>query len=282
MARPGAGHDRPSTLVAYEIHVRRHIAPLLGGIIVDELRSSDVDRLVKRLAKDGASPAYIERILTTLSMALEQAVREGTLARNVARLVRRPKVDRTSHIRALTEDEMNEILELVAGDRLEALYALLLGSGMRIGEAVALDWGDVDLDRGTVRIRAGKTSRARRTAGLAPFAVTALRAHRARSTIVGVAEPIFRGHRGGDRLRNDVAYAHWAQLRADAGLPPMRLHDLRHGHASLLLAHGTPMRLIADQLGHSNPALTARVYAHVVEEQLLEAVRGLGERRRSG
>jgi integrase len=268
-----------STLVTYEIHVRKHIAPLLGGIIVTELRASDVDRLVKRLARDGASPAYVERILTTLSMALEQAVREGTLTRNVARLVRRPKVDRTSHIRALTEPEMDEILELVSGDPLEALYALLLGSGMRVGEAVALDWADIDLDRGTVRVRSGKTSRARRTAGLAPFAVTALRSHRARSTIVGPGAPIFRGVQG-ERLRSDVAYHRWAKLRRD--LPAMRLHDLRHGHASLLLAKGTPMRLIADQLGHSNPALTARVYAHVVEEQLLDAVRGLGERRRSG
>jgi integrase len=272
-----AGSVSPATLRSYEGHVRMHIAPLLGGIAVEDLRPVDVDRLVRDRGRDGLSPATVERIVTTLSMALEQLVREGVLARNVAKLARRPKVDRASHIRALTPAEAQNILELVAGDPLEALYALLLGSGLRLGEAIALDWRDVDLERGVVAVRAGKTARARRLVKIAPFAASALRAHRARSAIVGAGEPVFRGIRRGERLRADAAYAHWMRLRADAGLPAMRIHDLRHGHASLLLARGTPMRLIADQLGHANPALTARVYAHVLDSQLEAAVEGLGE-----
>jgi len=149
--------------------------------------------------------------------------------------------------------------------------------GLRLGEAVALNWRDVDLDRGTVAVKSGKTARARRLVKLAPFAIAALRNHRARSTIVGAGEPVFRGIRTGRRIRTDAAYAHWQRLRADAGLPPMRIHDLRHAHASLLLAGGTPMQLIADQLGHANPALTARVYAHVLDSHREAAVDRMGE-----
>ncbi len=274
------GAVSPATKRSYEGHVRLHIAPLLGGFPVDRLRAADVDRLVIDCRRAGLSPATVQRILTTLSMALEQAVREGSLPRNVARLAHRPRVDRVSAVRPLSEADRDQILELVAGDPFEALYSLLLGSGIRLGEALALNWRDVDLDRGLARIRDGKTARARRLAAIAPFAVSALRAHRASSSVVGAGEPLFRGLRSGARLRSDAAYGHWQRLRR--GLPPMRLHDLRHGHATLLLAQGTPMRLIADQLGHADPGLTSRVYAHVIDEQRVAAVRGLGERRRSG
>lgn len=266
-----------ATLTSYTGHVRMHIGPLVGGIPVDDLRPVDVDRLVLDRKKAGLSPATIVRILTTLSMALEQGVREGVLSRNVAKLVRRPRVDRSSHVQAMAPAEAGRILEHIAGDVHEALYVLLLGSGLRVGEAVALDWRDVDLERGVVTVRSGKTARARRVAKLVPWAVRALREHRARSPIVGAGEPVFRGVRKGERLRTDVAYAHWRQLLGDVGLPPMRQHDLRHGHVSLLLYVGADMRLIADQVGHADPSLTARTYAHVVAAQLEAKVVELGD-----
>jgi len=266
-----------ATLVSYRGHVERHISPLLGGIPVLDLRASDVDRLVRAKLAEGLSPATVERIMTTLAMAVEQAVREGALPRNVVRLARRPKVDRTSHVKAMSPDEATTLLELVAGHEHEALYVLLLGSGIRLGEATGLDWRDIDLERGSVAVRAGKTPNARRLVKIAPFAVDALRRHLAASTLIGPMEPVFRGSRKGQRLRPDTAYAAWRKLLAEAGHLPLRLHDLRHAHATLLLARGTPMRLIAEQLGHANPALTARVYAHVLDAQLEEAVTGLGD-----
>jgi len=77
--------------------------------------------------------------------------------------------------------------------------------------------------------------------------------------------------------RLQAVRSHWQRLRAVAGLSPMRIHDLRHAHASLLLAGGTPMQLIADQLGHANPGLTAKVYAHVLDSQREAAVDRMGE-----
>ena len=83
--------------------------------------------------------------------------------------------------------------------------------------------------------------------------------------------PVFVGRRSGERLTGYVASQHWPRLLAERNLRPMRAHDLRHGWASLALAAGVPMRVIADQLGHASPALTANVYAHLGNDALSDA-----------
>lgn len=177
----------------------------------------------------------------------------------------------------MTPERAREILAAVAGDRNAALYELLLGSGMRVGEALALDWRDVDLERGTVFIRKGKTARAVRTIPVPPTVTASLRAHRTRSATIDPTAPVFVGERKGQRLRVDVALHRFLELLRAAKVPPMRIHDLRHGHATLLLAAGVPMQAIADQLGHANPALTAAIYAHVQPGALRKAVNALDD-----
>jgi integrase len=276
-----AGSVSPRTLTSYRTHVARHISPLLGGIPTVDLRAVDVDRLIRDRARAGLSPATIERILTTLSMALGHAVREGTLVRNVVQAAHRPKVQRYP-ITALTPERARQILEVIRNDRDAVVYELLLGSGMRAGEAVGLDWRDVDLERGTVFIRAGKTPRAVRTIPIPPSVVASLRAHRNTAGTIDPRAPVFTGSRKGQRLRVDVLTHRFPTLLEEAGLPRMRLHDLRHGHATLLLAAGVAMRTISDQLGHANPAMTANVYAHVQPEALRGAVTALDDLLRSG
>lgn len=267
---------RPATYRSYRGHVEHHISPLLGGIPLDDLRTVDVDRLVRDRTRAGLSGATVRRILTTLGMAIKTAVDDGTIDRNVVAQVKRPKAPR-HEITALTPERAKRILEAIAGDPNAALYELLLGSGMRAGEAIALDWRDVDLDNGTVFIRTGKTPRAVRTIPIPPSVVASLRAHRARASTIDPRAPVFVGERKGQRLRTDVALHRFQQLLRAAKIPSMRIHDLRHGHATLLLAAGVPMQVIADQLGHSNPATTAMVYAHVQPGALRKAVNSLDE-----
>lgn len=265
---------RASTLRSYRGHVDLHIDPLLGGIFLDRLRPSDVARLIRDRLDDGKSPATVVRILTTLTMALEAAVRDGRLSRNVARLVRRPKIEREP-IPATTAVAAKAIIAAVEADPNGSLYVLLLGSGMRLGEAVALDWSDVDLAAATVRIRTGKTARARRIVPIPAFAAAALRKHQAATR--RLAGPVFTGERFGQRLRTDVAYHRFGDLLKAAKLPPMRVHDLRHAAATLMLAGGMDMRYLADQLGHADQSLTARVYAHVIPELQRAGVSRLDE-----
>ncbi len=275
---------RPSTYRSYEGHVRLHIGPLLGGIGLVRLRPSDVRRLKTGLLEDGKSPATVGRILTTLRIALRQAVRDRALPDNPADAVQLPRVDREP-VRPLTEADAAAIIAACRGSSVEHLVVLLLGSGMRLGEALGLDWRDVDLEDGFVIVRRTKTHV--RAVPISDDAVEALRAQKAATPRYGPDEPVFiqqkrsrlTGHR--ERLRADSALTIFQKRLEDAGLPKMRLHDLRHGVASLLVARGVHMRVIAEQLGHANPALTARTYAHVVPASQREAVSLLNRSKRA-
>ena len=290
-----------STHVSYSGHVDNHISPLLGHLSVGSLRPTDVHRLIRRSLDDGASASTVGRIVTTLRMALQAAVRDGELTTNVAQ-VKLPRVTREP-IEAMTAQRAQQILEAVKGDHLEALYVLLLGTGMRLGEACGLDWRDVDLGlsgsrvssvsrapgsrettgaepvRGAAQvfIRHGKTRSATRTIPLAPFVVRALAAHKAATPRYGASEPVFLGERTSERLRGSTVSHAFPRLMVAAGLPRLTVHALRHGTATLLLAKGLPMRDIADILGHANPSLTARVYAHTIQESRDRAARLLEE-----
>jgi integrase len=256
----------------------QHVSPLLGGIRVGELRPSDVGRLSRDRIGAGLSPSTVRAIVGVLRAALGQAVRDGELPSNVAR-IRLPRVER-ERVEAMTPETADAILDLARfrvdedgrehGALLEPLVTLLLGCGLRIGEACALDWRDLALPRPgqpaagreSVTVRLGKTAASRRTVPLPAFVTAALVAHRARSARVGQTEPVFIGERGG-RLRRETASHAFHRLQERAGLEPIRLHDLRHGTATLLVARGVPMRVVAEVLGHADPSVTANVYAHV-------------------
>lgn len=272
---------RPSTFTSYSGHVRMHIKPVIGTIGVATLEPRHVRRLIADREAAGLKPNTVRRIVTTLQMALGQAVRDGSLRYNVANGLRLPRAT-PYPIEAMTFDDADRIVDAVRDDRLAALYTLLLYSGMRLGEAVALDWGDVDLEAGTIHVRSGKTRAARRTVPLAAIALDAMRVHRKAAKRIGPKEPVFIGERKGDRLRGDVVTHDFPRLLESKGLPRMRVHDLRHGTATLLLALKVPARDIADLLGHASPSITMNVYMHVTEAMKREAVGSLDRRSRQG
>lgn len=258
-----AGHGlsvAPRTRTSYQGHIDLHISPLLGGIRVNELRPSDVRRLVADRLKAGKSPATVRRIVATLSIALGQAVDERRLSSNPVSGVRLPRVVR-DHVRPLTPEHARKLLEAMKDDLFEPFYKLLLGSGMRPGEAVGLDQGDVFLDAGYVLVRRSKTES--RAVPLSALADAAIRMQLARVKRIGEGEPLFLGPRSGARLRVDNANAHWRKMLERAGIPPSRQYELRHGAATLMLAGGQPLPVIGAQLGHKRTATTA-IYAHVV------------------
>ncbi len=265
----------PATIRAYRTHITKHIDPILGGIELGDLRIVDVQRLIGELERSGLSAATIGNVVLTLSAALQVAVRDSLVSRNVARLAHRPQVIREP-VRAMPEAEAAAILDAASTTPYAALVALLMGAGLRIGEALALDWRDVDFDAGTVNIRKAKTPRGRRLASVAPFALEALRVQRTAARRVGPNEPVFMGERSRRRLTAGTATHAIPWLTVRAGLPRRHAHELRHAHATLLRASGTDMRVIADQLGHANPAITARIYAHVLPGEQKRATDRLG------
>lgn len=275
---------RASTATSYAGHYATHIGPLLGGIPIEQLDASDVRRLAANVRakrkgkKDDAptlSPGTVHLVVRTLSVALNAAVSEGRIPRNVTIGVRLPRIEREP-VRPMTPADADAIRAAVMKTWVERPVRVLLGSGMRLGEVLGLDQGDLLLDAGFVRVRRTKTQV--RAVPVTADAVAALRETLAEAPRVGPDEPVFfspRKNRQGVRDRmagSSVSHA----LPEIAGLNP---HALRHGAATLMLAGGAPMRVISEQLGHRNPALTARVYAHVVPEAQRSAV---GSLERSG
>jgi integrase len=214
----------------------------------------------------------------------------GLVPRNVARLVRPPRVPH-AEMRTLTNEQARTLIDAAGGERLGALYVVALASGARLGELLALRWQDVDTARSTIRITRTltrtdqgveigetKTASSRRSVPLGRAAMAALQAHRIRQAeerlrTLGKAathDLVF-----GDEVGRPIDGTHVAHtfhgVLVRIGLPRIRFHDLRHTAATLLLEAGMHPRVVAERLGHSTPALVMNTYGHVTERMQTEA-----------
>ena len=285
---------RPRTWQGYSLIVRVHLAPAIGAIPLVRLGPADVQRMVNDAVTGGRKPQTVRNVHAVLRRALNQAVRWGVLPRNVATMVDLPR-SRRYEAPVLTSEGARAVLAAVEGDRIGPVVVVTLATGMRQGEALGLRWSDVDLEAGQLTIRqtlqrAGtrplysepKTSRSRRTIVLPAAAVAALRAQRSRQ----LQERLMAGSRwqdsglvftsgiGTPMMPGDLT-KRLQRLLADAGLPRLRYHDLRHGTASLLTAQGIHPRTIMEILGHSTIAVTMNTYAHFAPALQREAASSL-------
>jgi integrase len=298
----------PTTYERYEQLVRLHITPHIGGIKLSRLGPIHVQHLMGQLERAGESLWTRKMAGTLLHNALRQAVRLKLVAHNPAADVPRAKPGERE-MSILTEEQAKAFLAAAKGKRLHALFVLALGSGMRQGELLGLQWSDVDFERGTVAVRRSlaqvkgkfilkepKSKQSRRTIKLPPFALDALRDHRAAMLKEGNigAAAIFCTRTGqfigkSNLIRQvfrpllQAASTSAAEAAANDGtdpqvLPVIRFHDLRHTHASLLLAHGESIKAVSRRLGHSTVELTLRVYCHLLpgfDEVLADRVQKL-------
>lgn len=272
------------TVYAYRSIVRNRIAPHLGAVPLAKLAPLDVQGCYRRLGEAGYAPKTIRLTHTVLRQALAQAVRWRLVPTNAADAADLP-VPRRKEVEAWSAEQARALLATTADDERHPLWRLLLDSGMRIGEALALTWDDVDLAAGTVAIRrtltrtkaggwvvgeAAKTRAGRRPIAVAPATVAGLRAHRARQAerrlLLG---PAWEGEGfvfdRGDGGRSSPATVQQAFDRAvrGAGVPRLTPHGCRHTSATLLILAGVPLKVVSDRLGHASVAITADVYGHV-------------------
>jgi integrase len=291
-----ASDRKQATIDLYATIARSHLVPKLGSLPLDRLRPSDVEALVLAKRRAGLSASSVRTIYAVLRAALDVAVRDGLIQRNPAALVKRPAVERKD-AGYLSAQQAEALLEAVRGDRLEALYRVMLATGLRRGEALALHWRDVDLDAAVVRVRwtlsrtsAGlelgepKTEKSRRTVPLPVPAVETLRAHRKRQAAEQLAAGSLWQASGlvftseiGTPLEPRNVLRRFEALAERAGLRGVHLHTLRHSAASFLLAAGTHTKVVQEHLGHSSYAITADIYSHVAPAQQREAADKLGQ-----
>jgi integrase len=230
--------------------------------------------------QDTYAASTVRSAHTVLHAALEQAVRWNLLARNPSDHVSLPQV--VGNVQIWSEAEAQQFLIATAQSRDHALWRLYLDTGMRVGEALALAWDDVDLDAGHVRIHRTisrdaderqtivertKTGAGRRVA-LAPATVASLRAHRAAQNLRRLAAPVWEAtglvfDRGdGHHTHNTVIRARFIKDCERAGVPVIQLKALRHTAATIMVANGLPLHTVSKRLGHSTIRLTADLYAH--------------------
>ena len=243
------------------------------------------------------SPRTVQMIHAVLRNAVEHAVREELVPRNVVKLVRVPAPQYEIGT-GLTVAQARRVLAVVAKDRLRAVYVLALLVGLRKGELLGLRWVDVDLDGAELHVRqaaqrvagelhytAPKTRHSRRSLPLPLLAVDALKEHRARQAAERLsAGPawqdsglVFTTARG-TVIEPRNLNRHWYGVRDRSGLPGVRLHDLRHTCVTLLLDAGAPPHIVQAIAGHSGIEVTMTIYARAAREEQRKALAGLGER----
>lgn len=253
---------RESTMRGYEGAAQR----LKDRIGKRRLRDIDVD-VVARMVAD-MQPTYkawtIRGTLVVLSRAMQTAVRRGYVGQNPVKALdrtERPKSDQR-RMRILSSEEIGRLLPAVPV-AYRSLVTTLVFTGMRIGEALALEWGDVDFDAGLLHVRDGKTENARRAIVMIPSLSRLLRTHMISS---GNREGLVFGTGvGTQQARGNVLQRGLLKGLESAGLGHLTLHELRHTFASILIGQGFDVTFVADQLGHADPGITLRVYAQLFD-----------------
>jgi integrase len=264
----------PTTLQQYSGHVGRYLTPALGTKKLADVTPADLQALYAQMHRDQFAPATIRLTHAVAHAAFEWAVDMDYLVRNPADRAHPPSKTRTPRP-TLDADQARYLLHAVAGDELEPLWWLLLTTGIRIGEALRLEWAAISLPRRTVQVRAAKTPRGRRLVPLCTPTVERLRAHEGRLAAAG-SSYVFARPDGRPWSDTTIRAQRWYPLLDRLNLPRVHLHDLRHTCATLLLELGVHPRIVAEILGHSGIGITMDIYSHVSEAISAQAVEALG------
>jgi len=289
---------KPTTLVCYRDYTTQDLIPALGGIRLEELSHQHIASFVRAQLAAGRGPVTLRRCIATLSSALNDAVRQHRLPHNAARYTLVPRPPRRERLcwspiqAALFLQHCNAM-----DDPLTELYEIMLGTGMRKGEALALHWADVHLSERMLFVRytlsninktngpvftAPKTRTSHAWIGLSDRVVRALRRQRERQRLHRLAAGEFYRDYGlvftrpsGRPLRHEYVLRHLHLLCDEADLPRIRVHDLRHFAATTMLSSQVPLAMVSKTMRHSTLSTTTDIYGHLqrhVAQQAVDAI----------
>ena len=291
---------RPSTFDSYERNLKLHVMPTIGRVPLQKLAPEDLDSLYARLlasgrrdGRGGLSVKTVRYVHLILHKALKDALRKGSVLRNVADAADPPKLSsaKRPEIRVWEAHELRQFLSLIEPHRLGAAFHVSAYTGMRRGELLGLRWMDVDVEASRLSVRQAivsvaydlqlsdvKTSNGRRTIDLDEGTLAVLEEWRSRRDqehrMLGTsrrADELIFCHADTAPTHPDVFSQIFDRTVARSGLPIITLHDLRHTHATLLLKAGVPIKVVSERLGHASPSFTMTVYQHVLPGMQAEA-----------
>jgi integrase len=285
------GNLSPKTSESYHHELSHYIIPRLGGIRLTELRPHHIQDYIaetlsegRRRQPGGLSHRTVQYHYRILSKALDDAIKMGLIVVNPCKGVSPPRPAQHD-IPAIGQDELTQLISALQQSSYYLYYYTLLLTGLRRSELLALRWKDIDLelasiyvshslhrlDNGTIIIKEPKTTRSRRPVDLPLSLVILLRQYReeqeVKRLILGKIltddDFVFSNTDGTPLNPNTVTHT-FAKVAARASMPHLRLHDLRHIHATMLLKAGVHPRIVQERLGHSSIATTLDIYSHTV------------------
>lgn len=297
---------RLSTYYNRQLAIKNHIIPALGHISLQALTPKDVQAFYAKKMRvepkpqagkkrSALKPQSVKNLHTILHKALDHAVKWGLISRNVCDLVELPASIR-QEMQYLTLEQAKCLLEAAKDYKLEALLTLSVTTGIREGELLSLRWSDVDLEKKRLSVRrtlthAGtygileseaKTAAGKRQMVLPDFVVRALKLHRKEQQVMRqraskwLNENYVFCSRFGNHIQETNLRKKFKKVLAQAQLPNIRFHDLRHSAATILLAMGVHPKIVQEILGHSNIAITLDMYSHVIPTMHEKTMGGLG------
>jgi len=263
---------KPSTLLNYRSMLTSSLIPFFGPTPLAAIRTADVQRYVAERMASGVRPATAQKALVLLKGMFKQAVEWDFLRANPAQVVKAPRREHTE-MDFLTPEEIPVFLQAFAPEW-RPLFFTAIFTGMRLGELLALQWSDIDWRGGTIRVRRSvwhgqfqepKSRGSVRTIGMSPRLAAVLMEHKINATW-NEPDLVFTTAEGQlidpSNLRQRV---YEPSLRL-AGLRKMRIHDLRHTFASLLINQGENLKYVQQQLGHASITTTVDRYGHLMPD----------------
>lgn len=282
--------SRPGTQRNYEIYIRRYIKPQLGNIPLSKLTTNDIQqfctwmktgaRLDQSDGKTGLADTQVRNCHSLCCRALEMAVKENLIAQNPAVGCKLPPIKR-NEMKILSRETMQKVLIQAKEENYYELFLLEFATGLRLGELTALQWDDLNLNTGELRINKQaviigsevaitepKTKAAVRTLILPPPVVRVLRKYRARVD----SRWLFPSPKKEDMpMRPSAIHQRLHRILDHAGCERVRFHDLRHTFATNALAHGMDIKTLSTILGHVSSATTLNTYSHITDEMRQKA-----------
>ena len=281
-----------TTMARYRDYVQKDLCPVLGGIRLEELTHQHITTFVRQQLAAGRGAVTLRRCIATLSSALSDAVRQHRLVHNPARYAV-PRLRRRANRVCWSPEQAVTFLHYcrAADEPLTELYESILGTGLRRGEALALHWRDVGLDNRMLFVRytlssinnttptftAPKTRSSHAWVGLSARVVAALQRQRDRQDVLRRTrtfqdQDLVFTRTDGQPLRPEYVLRQLHRLTAEAEVPRVRVHDLRHFAATTMLSSQVPVAMASKTMRHSTLSTTTEVYGHLLRHVAFQAV----------
>lgn len=300
-----------STYVSYEMLIRQHLKPKLGSVLLKDLNSEVLQKFYNEQVangrsdgKGGLSPKTLRNLHNMIHECLQQAVYNNLIHRNISEATNLPKCSNKKEIRVLSKDEMQRFLRIISKERLKCAYILLLGSGIRLGELLALKWSDINFESGIMSInktlnrlktldensptktrlifQEPKTDKGKRLIPLSPKILDELLLHKSRQDDEKeLAEGIFNDidlvfcSTIGTPIDPRSLIRNLHNICKNSGIKRINIHAMRHTYATRLLEANQHPKIVQELLGHSNISMTLDIYSHVMPDVKKSAVQTL-------